>query len=64
MIEEGQNECPNPESHSTIFHRVPFCPPEVALGSGFHRLGTGAVELRDFVSAATGRLKQALGADW
>jgi hypothetical protein len=33
MIEEGQNECPNPESHSTIFHRLPFCPPEVALGS-------------------------------
>ena len=35
MVEEGQNECPNPESHSTIFHRLPFCPPEVALGSGY-----------------------------
>jgi hypothetical protein len=24
MVEEGQNECPNPESHSSIFHRLPI----------------------------------------
>jgi hypothetical protein len=41
-----------------------FVHQKLRLVQVFHRLGTGAVELRDFVSAATGRLKQALGADW
>src|SRR5260370_32246396 len=31
---KAKTECPNPNGHSTILRRLPFCLPEVALGSG------------------------------
>jgi hypothetical protein len=32
---KAKNECPNPHGRSTIVQRLPFRPPEVALGSGY-----------------------------
>jgi hypothetical protein len=32
---KAKTECPNPNGHSTILRRLPFCLPEVALGSAY-----------------------------
>ena len=39
---KAKTECPNPNGHSTILRRLPFCLPEVALGSGY---STGRIPL-------------------